>query len=122
MIVEKVDPVREAFNDYSLEKAMLTVGGIEVDLAAEQGDQEVIITFASCNGRVYRGMMTCCEYVADVIIPPRKYDLVEVENEGEESNTYTGSVPIPLDLDSVTLKLWPVLDRGENEEQGDTSC
>jgi hypothetical protein len=122
VIIEKVDPAREAFSDYSLEEAILTVGGIEVDLAAEQGDQEAIITFASCNGTVHRGMMTCCEYVADVIVPPRKYDLVEVEAEGEEPATRTESVPVPLDLDSVTLRLWPVTAQSENEEQGVMSC
>ncbi|MDR1127702.1 MAG: hypothetical protein LBL20_00175 [Treponema sp.] len=129
MIIEKVDPGREAFSDYSLEEAILTVGGVEIDLSAEQGDQEVIITFARCNGKVHRGMMPCCEYVADVILPPRKYDLVEVENEdggnekgGEGSATRTESVSVPLDLDSVTLRLWPVTAQGENEEQGVMSC
>jgi hypothetical protein len=129
MIIEKVDPGREAFSDYSLEETILTVGGIEVDLAAEQGDQETIVTFASCNGTVHRGMMPCCEYVADVIIPPRKYDLVEVENENggnekgnEEPATHTESVPVLLDLDSVILRLWPVTAQSENEEQGVMSC
>ncbi|MDR2021322.1 MAG: hypothetical protein LBQ14_11225 [Treponema sp.] len=129
MIIEKVDPGREAFSDYSLEEAILTIGGIEVDLSAEQGDQEAVITFAICNGEVRRGMMPCCEYVADVIIPPRKYDPVEVENErggnakeDEEPATRTESVPVPLDLDSVTLRLWPVTARSENEEQGVMSC
>jgi hypothetical protein len=120
MIIEKVDPSREAFSDYSLEETILTVGGIEVDLTAEQGDQESIVTFAICNGKVHRGMMPCCEYVADVIIPPRKYDLAEMAN--EEAETRTESVPVPLDLDSVTLRLWPVTAQGENEEQGVMSC
>jgi hypothetical protein len=129
MIIEKVDPSREAFSEYSLEGAILTIGGIEVDLAAEQREQEAVVTFASCNGKVHRGMMPCCEYVADVIIPPRKYDLVEVENErggsekgDEEPATRTESVPVPLDLDSVILRLWPVTAQSENEEQGVMSC
>jgi hypothetical protein len=129
MIIEKVDPAREAFSDYSLEEAILTVGGIEVDLAAERGDQEAVITFAICDGKVRRGMMPCCEYVADVIIPPRKHDLAEAENErggngkaDEEPATRTESVPVPLNLDSVMLRLWPVTARGENEEQGVMSC
>jgi hypothetical protein len=144
MIIEKIDPTREAFSDYSFEGAVLTIAGIPVNLEEEQGDQEVIITFAACNGMVHRGMMPCCEYVADVLIPPRKYETVEVEGsasgistgaassgsgsgsggEGgkadEEPETHTESVPIPLDLDSVTLKLWPIVDKSvTNHQQGE---
>jgi hypothetical protein len=129
MIVEKVDPSREAFSDYTLEGVILTIAGIPVNLEEEQGEQEVIITFAACNGKVHRGMMPCCQYVADVIIPPRKYETVEVKGPGsgtagskgkgkdEEAETHTESVPIPLDLDSVTLKLWPVVEQSESEHQ-----
>ena len=124
MIIEKVDQEREAFSDYFLEGSILTIADIAVDLKAEQGDQEVIITFASCGGKVHRGMMPCCEYVADVIIPPRKYTTVEVENEASEDeededegpNTPTESVPVALDLDSVTLKLWPIETQNENDQ------
>jgi hypothetical protein len=124
MIIEKVDPGREAFSDYSLEVTMLTVGGIAVDLEAEQGDQETIITFSNHEGMIHRGMMPCCEYVADVIIPPRKYETMEVEGErgkndkDEEPKMLTESVPVALDLDSVILRLWPVAAQGENEQQG----
>jgi hypothetical protein len=128
MIVEKVDPSREAFSDYALDGAILTIAGIPVNLEEEQGDQEVIITFAACNRKVHRGMMPCCQYVADVIIPPRKYETVEVEgpgsgttgskgNKDEGEETHTESVPIPLDLESVTLKLWPVVEQSESEQQ-----
>jgi hypothetical protein len=128
MIVEKVDPAREAFSDYSLEGAVLTIAGIPVNLEEEQDEQEVIITFAACDGKVHRGMMPCCQYVADVIIPPRKYDTVEAKGPGsgtagsgdgegtdEEPATHTESVPAPLDIDSVTLKLWPVADETRSE-------
>jgi hypothetical protein len=125
MIIEKVDRNREAFSDYALEGTVLTVGGIPVDLETEQGDQEVIITFSNHEGMIHRGMMPCCEYVADLIIPPRKYETVEVENErGEDEDadegpkTHMESVPVPLDLDSVVLKLWPVVVQGENEHEG----
>jgi hypothetical protein len=123
MIIQKIDPAREAFSDYSIEEAILTVGGIEVDLAAEQGDQEVVITFSDHNGTIQQGMMPCCKYVAEVIIPPRKYEMVEVEgppsgmaasgnnagkNKDEVPAMHMETVPIPLDMDSVVLNLWPV--------------
>jgi hypothetical protein len=121
MIVEKVDPTREAYSDYSLEGAVLTIGGIAVNLEAEQEDQEVIITFSDHNGMIHRGMMPCCNYLAEAIIPPRRYETVEVDGppanalsgEGKKGDkaevpaTHMETVPVPLDLDSVILKLWP---------------
>ncbi|MDR1903757.1 MAG: hypothetical protein LBQ88_15930 [Treponema sp.] len=119
MYIQKVDPNRESFGDYSLKDAVLTIGGITVDLEAEQEDQEVIITFSDHNGMIHRGMMPCCRYVAEVIIPPRRYELIEVENTSineddgeekemdEEPGRHTENVPVSLDIDSVVLKLWP---------------
>jgi hypothetical protein len=120
MIVQKIDPAREAFGDYSLEGAVLTIGGIEVDLEAEQEDQEVIIPFSDHNGMIHRGMTPCCNYVAEALVPPRRYETVEVEGpptsafsgNGEEGDeevpaTHMETAPAPLDLDSVILKLWP---------------
>jgi hypothetical protein len=117
MIIQKIDPAREAFSDYSFDGAILTIGGIAVDLEAEQGDQEVIITFSDHNGMIHRGMMPCCKYVAEVLIPPRQYLSVETEGppasftgDGEVLATHMETVPVPLDVDSVILKLWPAED------------
>ncbi|GHV79182.1 hypothetical protein AGMMS49944_09730 [Spirochaetia bacterium] len=120
MIVEKVDPARDSFSNFSLEEKILTIGGVAIDLEAEEGDQEKIITLGSCNGMVHRGLMPCCIYVADVIIPPRKYEPVEVEgpassnagggNSDEEQETHIEMVPVPLNTDIVTLRLWPLED------------
>ena len=130
MIIEKVDPNREAFSDYQLTGSILTVAGIAVDLEAEQGDQEKVISITKCGitGKVMRGMMACCKYLADIIIPPRKYDLVEVTDEpaappkgkpkDEEAVTHTESVPLALDLDSVVLRTWPVEASGETNLEG----
>jgi hypothetical protein len=120
MIIQKIDPGREAFSDYSLDGAILTIGGIAVDLETEQKDHELIVTFSDHNGMIHRGMMPCCNYVAEVLIPPRRYETVEAEGpptstfsgngkEGDEEvpATHMETVPVPLDLDSVILKLWP---------------
>jgi hypothetical protein len=121
MIIEKIDPARECYSDYSLDGGILTIGGIEVDLAAEEGDQEVVISFGACNGMVHQGLKPCCTYVADVVIPPRKWETttrVPEESGGEmeeEPGEATETVAAPLDLDAVTLRLWPVVDEAENE-------
>jgi hypothetical protein len=120
MYIQQVDRNRDCFSDYTLEGTTLTIGGISVDLVAEQGDQENIITFSVCNGMIHRGMMPCCKYVAEVLIPPRRFELVEVEDElngedEEEPGTHTESVAVPLDLESVVLKVWPVEDNQAQE-------
>jgi hypothetical protein len=120
MIIEKIDPARESFSDFSIEGTILTIAGLTIDLALEEGDQQVIIQFGSCQGKVHRGLMACCEHVADVVIPPRKYQTVEVDgppqgmahnNEDDDDEipaTHTETVPVPLDTESVVIKLWPV--------------
>jgi hypothetical protein len=125
MIIEKVDAGRECFSGYSLEGTVLDIGGVIIDLAEEEGDQEVVISFGKCNGMVHRGLKPCCVYVAEVVIPPRKY--MEVEKDGppeewageEEPETHTETVPAPLDINSVTLKVWPVESRMETNQMGE---
>jgi hypothetical protein len=111
MIIERIDESQAVFNDYCLEGTVLTIGDIAVDLEAEQSDQQVIIAFTICGGKIYRGMMGCCTYAAEVLIPPRRYETVEVVDEAQEEEkaqrTHSESVPVPLDVDCVTLKLWP---------------
>jgi hypothetical protein len=134
MIIEKIDPIRASFSDYSIDGTMLTIAGLTIDLALEEGDQQVIIQFGSCRGKVHRGLMPCCEHVADVVIPPRKYQTVEVDgppqgtahNGMSEDNelpaTHTETVPVPLDTESVVLSLWPVdeiqAETNQEEENG----
>ena len=121
MIIEKVDPACECFDDFFLDGKILTIGGgVIINLEAEEDDQEKIITIGACKGMVHRGLKPCCTYVADVIIPPRKYETVETDGEhpGGETTTRIESIPVPLDTDSVTLRLWPVeKDQGEVNNQ-----
>jgi hypothetical protein len=117
LIIEQIDPSRDSFSEYSLAGTVLNVGGVVVDLAEEEGDQEVIISFGKCNGMVHRGLMPCCVYVAEVLIPPRKYETIEVDGppegmlgddvEGDVPATHTEVVPVPLDVNSVVFKVWP---------------
>jgi hypothetical protein len=130
MIIERVDKKRECFSDYTLSEGVLRIGGIPIDLQAEQAEQEVIITFCRCGSMVHRGMMPGCEYAAEVIIPPRRYRSEEVavtdtprgdtsEAEVEmEVKTHTEMVAEPLDSDTVVLQLWPIGTEYEKEPEG----
>jgi hypothetical protein len=123
MIVKRVDSTRECFNDYNITDGILTIGGIAIDVRVEQAEQEVIITFCRCGGMVHRGMSAGGAYVAEVVIPPRKYDLVEAEvvssaGYGEEGKLQAERVVVPLDLDTVSVTLWPIEAEVENEQEG----
>jgi hypothetical protein len=122
MTIEKVDKQRACYQDYSLNEGMLRVGDMLLDLQAEQAEQEVIITFCRCGAMVHRGMMPCCEYVAEVIIPPRRYETIEVADspggDQAEQEMHTENVAVALDLDTVVLKLWPIEAEQEKESEG----
>ncbi len=121
MIIEKVDPLRECFSDYSIDGNTLTIGDITLDLAAEEGEQQVIIPIGSCFGKVHRDLMPSCVYVSEVIIPPRKYEtIIEKDNRSgtgteDEDQETTKSIPIPLDTETVVLRLWPAVGNAETE-------
>lgn len=113
MIIEKVDPERECFSDYSLIGDRLTIGNVIIDLTAEQDDQETIVTLSQRNGIVRRGLSPSCVYVAEVVIPPQRHEHEEVE--GENGDVTITVTPLPLDTESVTLRLWPVVDEADSE-------
>jgi hypothetical protein len=106
MIIEKLDPSRDVESDVSLEGSVLIIAKVAVDLAAEEADSQVVITISRHDGVAVRGSAVGGEYVADIVIPPRRYKTVE--GTGTDGNPTTSSEAIPLDLDAVTLRLWPI--------------
>jgi hypothetical protein len=127
MIIEKIDPSRKCFSDYFLDGNILTIGGVEIDLAVEEGDQEAILSFGSCDGVARRGLTPGCSYIADVVIPPRKWATITrpiPENDGDmdtEQQTEVETVAAPLDLETVTLRLWPVVDEAVSATENMTN-
>ena len=94
--------------DCAVDGTVIVFGDEELtlDLAELQDDWDVHITV--CYTKKHRlttgrGGIT---YVAEIDIPTREY----VESEEEDG----GSVPAPLDMESVTLALWGI---GEEEEE-----
>jgi hypothetical protein len=73
-------------------------GGVDVDLAAEEGDNQTIIDISRRGAGLVRGMGE--GYVACVLIPPRQY----AQSEGQEEPQ-----PVPLNVEAVELKLWQFL-------------
>jgi hypothetical protein len=45
-------------------------------------------------------------YAANIVIPPRKYNMVDTEQKDEDGNSKYERVAEPLNMDDVTLILW----------------
>ena len=94
--------------DYTVDGTVIVFGDDELtlDLSELQDDWDIHVTV--CYNKKHRlttgrGGIT---YVAEIDIPAWVY----VESEEEDG----GSVPAPLDMESVTLTLWAI---GEEEEE-----
>jgi hypothetical protein len=98
--IEKLSPAPHVA--WRVDGTVLIVGMDEhtIDLAERQDDDVVIIDICDCPGK---GLMegVCGAYVLSVEIPPKRYR-TEAWVE-EEVNVL---VPEPLDVASVTLRLW----------------
>ena len=49
------------------------------------------------------------EYVAQVIIPARGYEIVDTGEKDEDGKTITKREPVPFDMKKCTLVLWALI-------------
>ena len=49
------------------------------------------------------------EYVAQVIIPAREYEIVDTGEKDEDGKTITKREPVPFDMKKCTLVLWALI-------------
>jgi len=83
--------------------------GITVDMAASQTDAWVTIDLShDASGNLIKGVGT--KYVANVIIPPKSYKLVDTPYTGPDGTATTIKVKqaLPLNVSACTLQLWSV--------------
>jgi hypothetical protein len=104
---------------WGFDETLLKVGAgediVEIDLAERQGDSEAVIDICRCASGLMEG--ACGSYVLSVEIPPRRYREETGDTQdmsGSEEVTGTIFVPEPLDMASVTIRLWT--DEAEAEE------
>jgi len=92
----------------------LTIEGVRIDLeaAVKDGCQNVLYITRSCCGTCVLGLDGKAGYVADIEIPARQY---RQETTGEGDQQKVEDIPLPLDLDTVVLKLWPCGAEENNE-------
>ena len=79
---------------------------LQINLAKREKDwAEHIDVCADDEGNLVIGAAVGRRYVAEIDIPARRYETEEVEIEGE---TQEQLIPVPLDMNTVTLSLWAI--------------
>ena len=92
------------FVDFSIEGNKIKVGNIQIDCAQLQSDSENIIDICDDgSGNLIVGKRKA--FVMNIIIPPKKYQ--EVQSEDENGEPVLQQQPIPLEPSDITIKLWP---------------
>ena len=103
MIVEKMNDGE--YITYSLNGAVLTLDGVEYNLEALQKDEQNIIDVKVDD-----------RFVANIIIPPAKYEEVDSGNVDDNNEAIYEKVKLPLDVEAVKLNLWAIkTDKNKNE-------
>ena len=109
MRIEYVRPLSPVLEDVSYEFAQVSIGGVEIDCEAEESDASVSIPIMrTLEGQIVRGPLAPAAgaYVAEILIPPRRYERVEELN--DENEIVTVSRPLPLECERIVLRLWPL--------------
>lgn len=103
---------------YALDGTVLTLGdgAVSIDLAERQSDTEVVIDVCLNNGLLIEGIGLW--YVATIVIPPRRYHLVDTGKTDENGAAIMAPEAVPLDLDAVVLNLWALPKTSETNEGG----
>jgi len=83
--------------DFSINGTFVTIAGVAIDCEARQQDIDIVIEI--------RGTLVSITYLAQVLIPARRYveDIIDdAQDEGTALRT-----PVPLDPNAVEITLWP---------------
>ncbi|OQP00841.1 AAA family ATPase [Geobacillus sp. 44C] len=107
MIITEVNSGKKA--GYSVQGTVLTVGTVSIDLQERQTDVQNVIDI--CLDYQLKEMREGLGawYVATIIIPPKKRQLVQIDDE-----TYVEQ-ELPLDMNDVELRLWALPAEYNNE-------
>lgn len=106
MIVEKMNDGE--YIAYSLSGTVLTLDGVEYDLEALQEDEQNIVDVKVDD-----------RFVANIIIPPAKYEEVDSGNVDDNNEAIYEKVKMPLDIEAVKLNLWAIQKNENQNIQGE---
>lgn len=93
--------------DFSVNGAVVVVAGVSVDCAQRQTDAALTVEIRVVNGVAAEGGAGA--YLAQVDIPAREYEILEIDEGSQEESTPVTRVrqPLPLDPNAVVVTLWP---------------
>jgi hypothetical protein len=119
MIIQRLGKEIDSYVGFLQEEnTIIFADQLIIDLESEEQDEDVIIPICSNGTDYHRTLHSDCAYVAQIIIPPRRYN-VGYENVNNEE---TGEIdlkeiriPVAFDVENVTLRLWPILLAGNSE-------
>jgi len=106
VIVEKMNDGE--YIAYSLSGTVLTLDGVEYDLEALQEDEQNIVDVKVDD-----------RFVANIIIPPAKYEEVDSGNVDDNNEAIYEKVKMPLDIEAVKLNLWAIQKNENQNIQGE---
>jgi hypothetical protein len=104
--------------DAALNGSNLSIAGLLLDLSERQDDAQVIIDIVQENGNIVEGVGRSGVYVANILLPPKQYEVVETDETGFDGRKVIAHRALPLDIDRVVLKLWQM--KAEESNQGET--
>lgn len=91
---------------YSLRGTKLTVGEIEIDLQEKQRTVQRVIDICLDNQLETMREGLSAWYVANIIIPGKRYSLQPSGEKDEDGNDQMEEVELPVDPSRVELRLW----------------
>ena len=84
---------------------------IMVNCASRERDYEVVVDICKdeADGLTIGVNTTSTEYVAQVTIPAREYEIVETGEQDENGSMITERKPLAFDMSKCTLTLWALI-------------
>ena len=120
MVIKEISPGQKA--PCGNEGALIFVGSGEnlvmIDATQRQSDQEEVIDiYQDDMGTLVEGEKNLW-YAATIVIPPLQYQIVDTGQVNDQEQPILAKEQLPLDLDAVTVVLWP-LKKPLNDEGGE---
>lgn len=119
MIITHVNTGTKA--DYALRGTEITVGEVVIDVAQRQTSVQRIIDI--CLDNQLQTMSECVGawYVATIVVPPFKTELVSTGETDEKGNDIFKERKLPLNMNEVELRLWNLPENyGQKNEEEQT--
>lgn len=90
---------------YEVSGTVLTINGHSIDVAARQTERPVLVNLFWLNGEITEKPSGVGLYLASIQIPAR--EMLSVQS-GEGDDAQTVFEPAPVNMDAVSLILWPI--------------